>query len=112
MVKYLEVNKHTCDKALELGYEKVPDANAYTGFYYIKDGKKWIFNIQALKKELGVVSDDDLRKENYDVDIYWILEKNTPSTEMQELYQDLMIESDEPVYLEGGMYLYPDGSIR
>ncbi|EOA8104167.1 hypothetical protein ACIMP5_004716, partial [Salmonella enterica] len=25
---------------------------------------------------------------------------------------NLAVEEGEPVYLEGGMYLYPDGSIR
>ncbi|HGW7519856.1 TPA: hypothetical protein ACNRHG_004606, partial [Escherichia coli] len=29
-----------------------------------------------------------------------------------ELYQDIAVEDGEPMYLEGGVYLYPDGSIR
>ncbi|MGG7053802.1 hypothetical protein ACLM7F_24195, partial [Salmonella enterica subsp. enterica] len=32
--------------------------------------------------------------------------------EMQSLFLNLEVEEGEPVNLEGGMYLYPDGSIR
>ncbi|EOW3589750.1 hypothetical protein ACLLYI_004897, partial [Salmonella enterica] len=30
----------------------------------------------------------------------------------ESLTHNLAVEEGEPVYLEGGMYLYPDGSIR
>ena len=32
-------------KALVLGYQKVIDARAYGGVYYLKDNKRWIFNL-------------------------------------------------------------------
>ena len=35
-------------KALVLGYQKVIDARAYGGVYYLKDNKRWIFNLPAL----------------------------------------------------------------
>lgn len=91
-----------------------PDENAYSGAYYIKNGLKWIFNIQGLKKDLGVASNEQLSHENYDVETYVILENEPENIEMKQVYQDLEVEveSGEPVYLEGGMYLYPDGSIR
>ncbi len=54
--------------------KNAPDENAYGDAYYIKDGLKWIFNITGLKKRLGVYSDDDLRKQNYDVDTYYQVE--------------------------------------
>lgn len=81
----------------------------------LKMGLKWIFNITGLKKRLGVYSDDDLRKQNYDVDTYYRVEnqpEESADDEMQSLYHNLAVEEGEPVYLEGGMYLYPDGSIR
>ena len=31
---------------------------------------------------------------------------------MAPLYKDIAVEDGEPMYLEGGVYLYPDGSIR
>ncbi|EHD7022984.1 hypothetical protein VWQ25_002381 [Salmonella enterica] len=56
-----------------------------------------------------------LRKQNYDVDTYYRIEnqqEEIADDEMQSLYHNLAVEEGEPVYLEGGMYLYPDGSIR
>ncbi|QBM25664.1 hypothetical protein E1B03_25800 [Citrobacter arsenatis] len=106
----LTTGKHARVHALRLGYEEFPDENAYGGAYYIKDGLKWIFTIVGLKKHLGIYNDDDLRNEKYDVDTYYRLESE--DNEMQSLYDDLKISNSEPVYLEGGMYLYPDGSIR
>jgi hypothetical protein len=108
----LTTGKHARVHALRLGYEKFPDENAYGGAYYIKDGLKWIFNIVGLKKHLGIYNDDDLRNEKYDVDTYYRIESEPENEEMQSLYNDLKISDGEPVYLEGGMYLYPDGSIR
>ncbi|EAA8738574.1 TPA: hypothetical protein ACS54F_001669 [Salmonella enterica] len=114
-MSYKYVSKHGCDVALRMGYKECPDENAYGDAYYIKDGLKWIFNITGLKKRLGVYSDDDLRKQNYDVDTYYRVEnqqEEIADDEMQSLYHNLAVEEGEPVYLEGGMYLYPDGSIR
>ncbi|EPU2077613.1 hypothetical protein ACVVFS_005132, partial [Salmonella enterica subsp. enterica serovar Chester] len=54
-------------------------------------------------------------KQNYDVDTYYRVEnqqEEIADDEMQSRYHNLAVEEGEPVYLEGGMYLYPDGSIR
>ncbi len=56
--------------ALENGYEEIDDSNAYNGRYFIKNNLKWIHNIVALKKILGVTSDKEVRDHGYDVDMY------------------------------------------
>ena len=43
-------------KALALGYQKVTDARAYGGVYYLKDGKRWIFNLPALARTIGILT--------------------------------------------------------
>ncbi|MEE7540513.1 hypothetical protein G8O18_22640, partial [Enterobacter kobei] len=80
------------------------------GAYYVKDGKIWIFDIVALKQKLGVSSNEELEAQDYDVETYLSLEKEP--NELAALYEDMAVEDGEAVYLEGGMYLYPDGSIR
>ena len=42
--------------AIKNGFEVVYDKDAYNGRYFIKDGKKWIHNIDALKRQLGTSS--------------------------------------------------------
>ncbi|EJF8969879.1 hypothetical protein M9H41_003418, partial [Escherichia coli] len=81
-----------------------------SGAYYVKDGKKWIFDIVALKQKQGATSDDELKILGYDVDTYNLVKNE--SNELAELYQDIAVEDGEPMYLEGDVYLYPDGSIR
>lgn len=56
--------------ALKYGFEVIIDANAYNGRYFIKDGKKWIHNIGALKAQLRVSSEDNLITMGYDVVTY------------------------------------------
>ncbi|HHI1616048.1 TPA: hypothetical protein ACP4WV_001101, partial [Escherichia coli] len=58
----------------------------------------------------GATSDDELKILGYDVDTYNLVKNE--SNELAELYQDIAVEDGEPMYLEGGVYLYPDGSIR
>ncbi|EOU2885601.1 hypothetical protein ACNU0Z_001029 [Escherichia coli] len=115
--------------ALNLGYEAVPDEEAYTGAYFIKGGKKWIFNIIGLKKTLNISSDDELRGQDYDVDMYFEIRQNwaqyqdmifgseditpSPKNELTSIYHDLQV-TDEPkemVYLSDGMWLDPNGRI-
>ena len=98
----------------------------------VKDGKKWISDIEALKRQLGGCTDEDLREQNYDVDDYYLAE----SEEFQEsdvmdaldneskgsrgtgwhdygnrdLYYDIGGDGDEPMYLGDGVWLGPDGS--
>ncbi|EFP0168637.1 hypothetical protein HLW99_003245 [Escherichia coli] len=107
----ITVKKHTVKKALSMGFEKVLDDRGYdSGAYYVKDGKKWIFDIVALKQKQGATSDDELKILGYVVDTYNLVKNE--SNELAELYQDIAVEDGEPMYLEGGVYLYPDGSIR
>lgn len=103
-------NKHSTFKALSMGFEKVLDERAYNGAYYVKDGKIWIFDITALKQRQGVSSNEELEAQGYDVETYLSLE-NEPN-ELVALYEDITVEDGEPVYLEGEMYLYPDGSMH
>ncbi|MGP2947316.1 hypothetical protein [Serratia nevei] len=115
--------------ALNLGYEAVPDQEAYTGAYFIKNGRKWIFNIIGLKKTLNVTSDDELRMQDYDVDMYFGIRQNwsqyqdmifgnddiVPSreNELTSIYHDLQVTNDpgEMVYLSDGMWLDSNGQI-
>ena len=53
--KYLNFNRSE-KLALKYNFQMVIDENAYNGRYFIKDGKKWIHNIDALKRQLGTSS--------------------------------------------------------
>ena len=57
--------------AIKNGFEVVYDEDAYNGRYFIKDGKKWIHNIEALKRQLRVNSDSELSEYDYDVVAYY-----------------------------------------
>ena len=57
--------------AIKNGFEVVFDENAYNGRYFIKDGKKWIHNIEALKRQLRINSDAELSEYDYDVSAYY-----------------------------------------
>lgn len=46
------VKKYIVKKVLLMGFEKVFDDCGYDfGVYYVKDGKKWIFDIVAFKQK-------------------------------------------------------------
>lgn len=57
--------------AIKNGFEVVFDENAYNGRYFIKDGKKWIHNIDALKRQFGTSSDSEVEEKGYDVVAYY-----------------------------------------
>ena len=57
--------------AIKNGFEVVYDEDAYNGRYFIKDGKKWIHNIEALKRQLRINSDAELLEYDYDVSAYY-----------------------------------------
>lgn len=57
--------------AIKNGFEVVFDEDAYNGRYFIKDGKKWIHNIDALKRQLGTSSDSEVEEKGYDVEAYY-----------------------------------------
>lgn len=101
--------------AIALGYEETPDASAYKGTYYRKNGRIWIHDIGALKSSLGSISSEDLENLGYDVDAYNKYKNHTDEMaddEMKTLYAELSHSEGEPTYLMDGMYLFPDGSIR
>ncbi len=54
--------------SLKNGFEIVYDEDAYNGRYFVKDGKKWIHNIAALKRQLGTRNDNELINLGYDVE--------------------------------------------
>ena len=58
-------------KALQNGFEVIYDENAYNGRYFVKNGKKWIHNIDALKSQLRIRNDNVLAQNGYDVDAYY-----------------------------------------
>lgn len=58
--------------ALRNGFEIVVDEEAYKGWYFIKDGKKWIHNIDSLKRQLGIKSDNVLINNGYDFNSYYL----------------------------------------
>ena len=106
--------KKSVELALSLGYQKVPDENAFNGTYYIKNKKIWIHDIDALKKKLVCTSNSELVDLGYDVGAYNKYRNHTnemADTEMKSFYSAITHEDGEPTYLMDGMYLFPDGSI-
>jgi len=57
--------------AYDNGFKVVQDDNAYNGRYFIKKNKIWIHNIEALKNELNVTSDKELKKRGYHIKAYY-----------------------------------------
>lgn len=55
-------------KALVLGYQKVIDARAYGGVYYLKDNKRWIFNLPALSRALGISAPQEFAAAGYAIE--------------------------------------------
>lgn len=108
---------HTDFEALARGFVEVPEEVPNVDRpLFVKDGKKWIYTIKGLKKDLGVRTNDELVSLGYDVETYLLVEKEhqEKNQHLKNLHSELQVSSDssEPVYLEGGMYLYSDGSIR
>ncbi len=100
--------------ALSLGFEEVLDESAYKGKYYVKNNIIWIHYISALKRKLGVNSDQELKNLNYDVDSYYKYLNHSNEmvdNEMASLYDAITHEDGEPTYLSDGVWLYPDGSM-
>lgn len=87
----ITVKKHTVKKALSMGFEKVLDDRGYdSGAYYVKDGKKWIFDIVALKQKQGATSDDELKILGYDVDTYNLVKNE--SNELADFIKILQLK--------------------
>lgn len=57
--------------ALKNGFEVVLDEKAYNGRYFVREGKIWIHNISALKKQLRIYNNKELELHGYDVKAYF-----------------------------------------
>ncbi|BCM75947.1 hypothetical protein KAM329D_37040 [Aeromonas caviae] len=101
--------------ALHLGYKEVQDSQAFKGRYLIKDGKKWIHDIEALMQHLGISQYSDLENLGYDLRNYHSYKdfsNEMARQEMQSLYQDITHSEEEATYLSDGMWLHPDGTLE
>lgn len=68
--------------AIVVGFIEVKDECAYNGRYFIKNGKKWIHNLEALRKKLNseygrYIDDEELSSAapegfGYDVETYYL----------------------------------------
>ncbi|MCW9715195.1 MULTISPECIES: hypothetical protein [Avibacterium] len=69
-------------QAIIAGYTECADARAYNGRYFIKNGLKWIHNLEALRRKLNneygrYIDDEELRAEfGYDVENYYARHQN------------------------------------
>ncbi len=108
---------HTEFDALANGFVEISNESTEDGLpLFVKGGKKWIYTIKGLKKDLAVKSDEQLISLGYDVETYWQLENKIRENlkPLSDLHAEIRLsDSDQdPVYLEGEAWLYPDGSIR
>ena len=110
-----DLYEKSVELALALKYERVPDPSAYKGCYFIKNNKKWIHNIKALKTKLGVSSNEDLENLDYDVENYHAYKNHTNKmvdNEMVQIYEAITHLDGEATYLMDGMWLLPDGTME
>ena len=101
--------------ALFHGYKKVEDDKAFKGCYFIKDGKKWIHDIEALMTHLEVSDPNELEHLGYDLYNYHHYKDYTAKMakqEMQRLYKAITHCEGEATYLCDGMWLLPDGTLE
>ena len=103
--------KKSVELALHLGYEEIQDPQAFKGRYFIKDGKKWIHDIEALMRHLGVSQFSDLESLGYDLNNKDYLNEMARQ-EMQSIYNDIAHCDGEATYLCDGMWLLPDGTLE
>ncbi|WP_044469485.1 hypothetical protein [Mannheimia massilioguelmaensis] len=84
-------------EALIAGYVEVADDRAYNGRYFIKNGKKWIHNLVALRNKLNneygrYIDDEELLAGypegfGYDVDNYYSRHNEMSLVERDEFKQ-------------------------
>lgn len=101
--------------ALHLGYREVQDSQAFKGRYFIKDGKKWIHDIEALMCHLGIDQFSELESLGYDLNNYHsykYFSNEMARQEMQSIYNDITHCEGEATYLSDGMWLLPDGTLE
>lgn len=109
--------RHTEFDAIANGFTEINNEATEGGLpLFVKDGKKWIYTIKGLKKELNVRTNEQLISLGYDVETYLQLENvaREQLKPLSDLHNEIRpSESDDgPVYLEGDTWLYPDGAIR
>lgn len=107
--------KTSVELALYLGYEEVQDTQAFQGRYFIKDGKKWIHDIEALMRHLGVSQFSELESLGYDLNNYHSYKEfsnKMAGQEMQSIYNEITHCDGEATYLSDGMWLLPDGTLE
>ncbi len=107
--------KTSVELALHLGYKEVQDNSAFKGRYFIKDGKKWIHDIEALMKYLEIIEVAGLEHLGYDLKNYHSYKDFTnelANQEMQAIYHDITHCDGEATYLSDGMWLLPDGTLK
>jgi hypothetical protein len=101
--------------AIHLGYKEVQDPQAFKGRYFIKDGKKWIHDIEALMQHLCISHHSDLENLGYDLSNYHSYKdfsNELARQEMQSIYQDITHSEGEATYLSDGIWLHPDGTLE
>ena len=69
-------------KAIAAGFVEVRDERTYNGRYFMKNGKKWIHNLEALRKKLNAeygryIDDEELSAPapegfGYDTETYYL----------------------------------------
>lgn len=107
--------KTSVELALHLGYEEIQDSQAFKGQYFIKDGKKWIHDIEALMRHLGISQFYELEQLGYDLNNYHSYKdfsSEMARQEMQSIYDDITQCDGEETYLSDGMWLLPDGTLK
>lgn len=75
--------------AIAAGFVEIRDERAYNGRYFMKNGKKWIHNLEALRKKLNAeygryIDDEELSAPapegfGYDIETYYLY-NSTSST--------------------------------
>lgn len=116
--------EESCQKALTLDYQAIEDLKAYLGVVFVKDNLKWVHNIEALRRELGVTTDELLTELGYNVSDYYEY-KNVPldevlvvacKNELKEIFYqlggaDVFIDGCSATYLCDGVYITEDGEL-
>ncbi len=85
------------------------------GKYFIKNEKKWIHHIEALKNKLNVNSNTELAALGYDIENYHKYKKHTNKMvdkELTNLYMNITHSDGEATYLHDGMWLLSDGTLE
>ena len=103
--------KKNIELAISLGFDEIIDSNSFGGSYYIKNGKKWIHNINRLKDALGVNNDNDLMTLNYDVASYYKYVEHTDDMVDSEIASIISLSNDSESVLYGREDLVSDPRI-